>query len=277
MEAVTRDVVLHGPIDDAQLHALAARGPLHTLDLRDTALFTRRPARLLPRLRAVENLRLWCPATRAAVDAVSGIAGLHSLELLRLCGPGTLGRIADAGMLQQLFVASDGLRASDLLAISRSPSLRRLAAMNTSVTAAAFAALASMAQLDWLSLEDAGIGDAVAATLPRETPLRGLFLANNPLTDTGLRAIVRASGLRELDLWQTRVSLDGLALLQALPELDYLSLGHADPEASYEADALFAQLARLPRLRRLELDGVALSPRQQQRYSERFELRHFTR
>lgn len=265
-------VELHGPITPETIAALAQKGSLRQLYLRDGKRLDRRCGQALAVLPGVEYLQLWCPATRAAVVAALETPGLQTLQLFALHGPGTLRGFATGRTLQQLLVACAGLRTADLLAIAQSPTLREFAASDVAVTPQAMAALGAMPQLELLSLEACGIVDSTVAALPADGALRRLMLAANPLTDAGLRSIVRLSALRGLDLWQTQITLSGLAALADLPELESLSLGHAEPNDTFPPDALFALLAPLPRLSQLELDGIMLSPQQQALFAQRFSL-----
>lgn len=271
MEAA--EVDFPGLPEPAELRALATNPSLRALSISGKAVFSLRHAQAIASVPALERLRIWCPATRAAIAAVLQTPELEALHLLELHAGGTLRGFETARTLKALLVAAYGLRPDDLIAISRSPSLQTFFAMDATVTPQALAALAGMPELERLSLEDSRIDDAKVAVLLPDVRLQSLFLAGNPLTDTGLRTIVRLRALRELDLWQTPVTLAGIATLDALPELEYLSLGHADPAATFDPDALLPLLARLPKLQRLELDGIVLNARQHAAYAERFALK----
>ena len=165
------------------------------------------------------------------------------------------------------------LQPTDFAAIAQSPTLRALGADHSVITPATLDALLAMPRLEWLSLESSNIDDVLASRLRTGTPLRSLFLAVNPLTRVGLRHIVELETLRELDLWETGITLDDLELLQALPQLEYLSIGCGDPEHAtrrYDPDRLLPLLARLPLLQRLELDGIALDETQRAAFAARF-------
>jgi hypothetical protein len=267
-------IEFRGMPDAATLGALVENGPLPSLGIDSNSIFALRHARAIAALPGVQCLRIWAPATCAAIGVVLQTPGLERLTLREICTGAALRGFESAHALDTVSVSTFGKRPGNLLAIARSPALRLCFVMDAFGTRPEeLAALAAMPRLEKLSLESSDIDDSVAAALPPETRLHGLYLAANPITDAGLHAIVRASSLRELDLWETRVTIAGLALLEALPDLEYLSLGHADPAATFDPDALLPQLMRLPKLQRLELDGIVLDPRQRAAYSQRFALK----
>lgn len=266
-------IELEGPLTAGSLGALASRGPLQHLSIRDRAVFGLRQARELRSLPGIEHLRLFCPVTRAAASLVLEVPGLRVLELFELRAGGRLSGFDIPRSLERLHAPWYALQPGDFEAIARSFTLRAIGTGNAVITPAAFDALLAMPRLDWLSLESSGIDDALASRLRTGTPLRSLFLAVNPLTGTGLRHIAALESLRELDIWETGVTLDDLELLQALPQLEYLSLGCGDPEYAtrrYDPDHLLPLLARMPSLQRLELDGIALTETQRAAYAARF-------
>lgn len=260
--------------DAAALAALAEHGRLPSLSINCTSVFATRHARAIAALPGVGRLQIWAPATCSAIGVVLQTPGIERLELLEIRAGAALRGFESAHALDTLSIAMFGKRPGDLLAVARSPALRLCFVMDAFATRPEeLAALAAMPRLEKLSLENCDIDDKAAAALPSDTRLHGLFLASNPITDAGLQALVRASSLRELDLWETRVTVAGVALLEALPDLEYLSLGHADPTNTFDPDVLLPQLMRLPKLQRLELDGIALDPRQREAYERRFALK----
>lgn len=264
---------LEGPLTSGCLSALASRGPLQSLSIDDRAVFGLRQARELLSLPGIEHLRLFCPVTRAAASLVLEVPGLRVLEVFELRAGGSLSGFHIPRSLERIHWSWHALHPGDFEAIARSLTLRAIGTGDAVITPAAFDALLAMPRLDWLSLESSGIDDALASRLRTGTSLRSLFLAINPLTRAGLRHIVRLESLRELDLWKTAITLDDLDLLQALPQLEYLSIGCGEPEDAtrrYDPDRLLPLLARLPSLQRLELDGIVLNETQRAAYAARF-------
>lgn len=266
-------IELQGPVTPGSLRVLADRGALGQLSIRDKAVFGLRQARELLSSPGIDWLRLWCPVTRAAASLLLEVPDLRVLDLLTLQTGGHLRGFEQSRMLECLYCACFSLEPRDFEVIARSHTLRALAATDAVITPQSFDALLAMPRLERLSLESSGIDDALASCLRTGTPLRSLFLALNPLTRTGLRHIVALETLRELDLWETGITLDDLELLQALPQLEYLSIGCGDPEDAarrYDPERLLPLLARLPSLQRLELDGIVLDETQRAAYAARF-------
>lgn len=266
-------IALEGPLAAGSLRALASHGPLQHLSIHDRAVFGLRQARELTSLPGIERLRLFCPVTRAAASVLLEVPGLRVLELFELRAGGKLSGFDIPRSLERAHWSWYALQPGDFEAIAQSLTLRAIGTGDAVITPAAFDALLAMPRLDWLSLESSGIDDALASRLRTGTALRSLFLAVNPLTRAGLRHIVRLESLRELDLWKTAITLDDLDLLQALPQLEYLSIGSGDPEDAtrrYDPDRLLPRLARLPSLQRLELDGIVLNETQRAAYAARF-------
>jgi hypothetical protein len=276
-ENIGPSVELRGPLAAGSLRALASRGPLHFLSVRDRAVFGLGQARELLSLPGIDALSLSCPVTRAAASLLLDVPGLRRLELFDLRAGSALRGFEAPRKLEQLYCPTCTLQPVDFEAIARSPTLRMVSADDAIVTPAAFDALMSMPRLEWLSLESCQIDDALASRLRTGTALRSLFLPLNPLTRAGLRHIVTLESLRELDLWETDITLEDLDLLAALPQLEYLSIGVGDPDGprqTYDPDRLLPMLARLPSLQRLELDGIDLDETQRAAYAARFaELR----
>lgn len=266
-------IQLEGPLTAGCLDALASHGPLQSLSIDDHAVFGLRQARELLSLPGVDWLRLWCPATRAAASLLLEIPGLRVLELSELRTGGTLRGFDVPRTLERFYWPWYSLQPGDFAAIAQSPTLQTVGTGHSDFTSQDFDALLAMPRLESLDLESCGIDDALASRLRTGTSLRSLFLALNPLTRAGLRHIVALESLRELDLWETAITLDDLELLQALPQLEYLSIGCGDPEQAthrYDPDRLLPLLARLPSLQRLELDGIVLDETQRAAYAARF-------
>lgn len=214
------------------------------------------------------------PATRSAVRRLLEIPGLRLLAVLFLAKPGRLCNFEAATELEH-FSSYDVRGETDLLAIARCPALRELFAMDCHLTARALDALLALPHLKCLSLERAGIDDALAGRFVQSAKLERLHIPSNPLGRAGLAQIVRLEQLRELDLWATPLSIDDLDLLQQLPQLEYLSLGGGDAaeleRLGLTAAALLARLSALPVLRRVELDGIVVDETQRAAFAARFD------
>ena len=260
---------LEGQIDLARLQALAAQGRIDTLMLYTPQLLDSSLAAGLAEAWEIGHLRLLCPVTRSALRRVTGLHGLHTLELSSLRAPGRLGGFDKAGDLHSV-IAPHCLYESDLRAIAASPGVHTLDAHASKLTPRALDAVLEMPRLECLLLGGGALTDALAPRLPRGSRIRALNLAYAPLSRSGLAQVLRMPALRELDLWSTPLQLDDLDLLAGLPQLESLSLGHWDDERKFDGAALLAKLAPLPALRTVSLDGVILDQSTRAAFKARF-------
>jgi Leucine-rich repeat (LRR) protein len=85
---------------------------------------------------------------------------------------------------------------------------------------ASLTAIAALPELQYLDIEECGITDAGLAQLVSATSLKTLVLTmNQGITDTSIEPLSRLTGLRELRINQTGISLGGVQkLASALPD-----------------------------------------------------------
>jgi len=76
----------------------------------------------------------------------------------------------------------------------------------------------------WVDLEHRGINDELLTAFHDMPYVTNLYLAANPISDEGLRHVVRMKQLERLSLWRTGVSDDGLSGLAGMKQLIGLDL-----------------------------------------------------
>ncbi|MBI4602403.1 MAG: hypothetical protein HY721_10635 [Planctomycetes bacterium] len=130
--------------------------------------------------------------------------------------------------------------------------LRELELHGAEVTDADLEHLAALTNLRSLSLRETAVTDAGLGHLQRLSRLESLDLRGEKVQGPGLRHL--PSGLLDLDLSDTKVSTSRLAHLPRLPSLESLDLNRLPID-----DAAIEILRSYPSLRRLELDGTAVT------------------
>lgn len=262
-------VALQGHITAARILDACADAPIGQLSISRSAWFGVKAASALPALRSVERLWLWCAVTRPAMRHVIATTGLRVLDLLQIKGPGRLRDFADAHTLE-VFRCNHCLREDDLLELSRCPSLREIGVQGADLTPRAWNALLRLPALQSLDLEGTAFDDRMAAGLLRAPALSALDLGATRITRVGLAHIARMHRLRSLDLWQTALEVGDLEPLADLPALEYLSFGEVEGAQRHDAGALVQRLVAMPALRRVWIDGIALSAAQRATLVARF-------
>ena len=220
--------------------------------------FTAAIARGLVGIHSLDRLWLWHHATPAALRYVFAIPKLRVLDLMGIAYPGRLAGFA-AAVIEE-FRCNSGLRASDLLEITTSTSLKELSAHSADLSMRAMTALMAMPRLQSLDIEGTGFDDEMAALLVGNVSLHSLEVGRTKLSRKGLAHLCTMKNLRSLDLWSTRITEDDLELLAGLP-LEYLSIGRIDDEqfAPFSTVTVMKKLEALPALKRIWLDGLELS------------------
>ena len=119
-----------------------------------------------------------------------------------------------------------------------------------------FRAIATLTQLEWLSLENLKVSNATLATLASLTNLKTLTLdlvTSDRPTLSHLPALPR---LEALDLSQSNIDDDDLRRLAVLPHLKSISLGNGFSRGSQRlTPAGIAELAAVESLEEVELEG----------------------
>ena len=264
------NAALEGDFATADIAALAARGAIAQLSVTQrTTPLTDPIARGLAPLASVDYFWLWCTTTRAALRHVFALPRLRELHLSGIAAPGRLRGVADAAHLQVF--RSSWMTETDLLELSRSRTLVELGVRGSKITPRVIEAFVAMPKLASLDVEDTHFDDAMARQLSVSTAITALWVGQTRLTRDGLAALCRMRQLRSLDLWMTRITVEDLALLATLPNLESLTLGSydGDPDALRGAEIVPA-LRKIKSLKTLWLDGVALNPSTRRAIEKRY-------
>jgi hypothetical protein len=260
---------LEGAFTAADVQSLRKLGHIEKLSITKGPRITAKTSRALSTLASVTWLWLWCEITRTAMRHVIAIRGLRDLDILGMTGPGILEGFASAGSLERIR-ANFGMTEQDLLEICRCRSLREIGAQNARLTPPVFEALLGLPQLEALDLEATDFDDEMAEQISSSDRLASLDVGAGKLSRHGLTHICKMKQLRSLDLWATRIEQDDVELLRDLPRLEYLSIGDYEGGKRFDAELLLPRLIGMPSLKRVWLDGVALTPDQRAQLEVRF-------
>jgi formylglycine-generating enzyme required for sulfatase activity len=228
--------------------------------------------RRLARSRRLKSLRISGTASRGLVlDQFQG-APLESFACDHLDDEGAQG-LGKFSTLREVSIAGSPITGLGLAAIARLPRLQQLDLSRcASLRDADFAVLGSAYELGYLQLVQTEAGDQAALELSRLNNLRELQIGSGQLTDAGLRQLCRIVSLRNFqvtseavgvtdaglaDLWRLvnlhslgiaapQVTGSGLATLNELPALEWLSL-----QGTHIADIACEQAAKSDSLRQL--------------------------
>ena len=137
-----------------------------------------------------------------------------------------------------------------IVPITRLTGLRKLGLSGVGVSPGGLALLAELPRIEELSTP-LGLSDAGVAEIAKMQSIKRLHVAQDQLTDAGLRSLGKLASLEVLDLYgNPRMTDDGLKALTHLHSLRYLRLGKEGPFT----DRGMAHLASLPSLKVLWLD-----------------------
>ena len=262
-------VSLKGEILQKDIKALASRGTITKLSLTDAPLLTVKEAQAFAFLPPVHWLWLWREVARSAMKDVISIPELRTLDMMNLAGRGKLASFANAERLE-VFRCNHCLTAADLLAVAEGPSLREIGAQGAEISATVLDRLLAVPKLDSLDLEATEFTDEMARQVSQSTRLLSLDLGATRITKKGLAHICRMGQLRSLDLWETQLDQKDVELLKALPNLEYVSVGTFSGKEKFDAKVLLRQLAEMPSLRRIWLDGVRVDEWQREELEKRY-------
>ena len=140
--------------------------------------------------------------------------------------------------------------------------LRELGIQNAELTSEVIESLMDLKHLRVLDVEGTCFNDEMAEKVASSKRLEVLDIGATKITRAGLQHLVSMRRLRSLDLWATKLTEEDLALLVQMPNLAYLSVGNCDGLPSLDATRMVALLLSLPALKRVWLDGIALTAAQ---------------
>src|SRR5436190_784981 len=166
------------------------------------------------------------------------------------------------GSIAEVSLARTWATDEDLSFVARISTIKRLDLAFTLITDKGVKELEQLRQLEELNLETAeALTDASMNYVKNIPTLRKLNVRGIDITDVGMPAIAQMTGLRSLDLSHTMLEDVGLEHLPALSDLEELYLG-GDMITGINLNflKLLPKLARLTKLRRLNMSGAHLTP-----------------
>ena len=261
---------LEGVISDEDFLLLSKLPHIDKLSVIKQPLITESIAKRFSSIQSINSLWLWCTTTRAAMQHITTLEGLNTLDLLSLKKPGKLINFANAENLRVLRCNND-MNEADLLEVANLPNLEELGAQNSEVTKRALNALLRMPNLKKLDLEATKFDDKWAKRLAASETITHLDIGAGRLTNKGLKEICKMSQLQSLDIWWTNVDERGLDLLANLPNLDYLSIGGYDGQTTLTAKGVIPRLEAIKSLKKVWLDGISLTEAENKTLKERYE------
>ena len=237
----------------------AALGALARLEIADLGS-TRVGAKTVAALRGLPLHELFLNHTRVRGE-VATLAPLAPW-LVRFDVSGTahhptdqeLAWLANAPNLIEIGVSGAKLHDPLALRLVKLPGLREIRMAETPITAATIHAIAGRTDLEEVDLGDTPVDDASAAALISAPGMRVVRLDGTPITDAAL-ATTPGAKLAELYVSRTVVGDQGLAILDSVPHLAALGLGHTQI-----GGATFDRIAKLGELHTLVLSDVHVSP-----------------
>lgn len=231
--------------------------PIDTLNISGIRLFDEKLARAVSSWEPIRKINLWTTSTKAALRQVLDVHGVEEINVLGLSKHGSLKGMPKPETLHTFRCGS--LSSEDLREIAGLPGLRILGAQYASLSNAAVSRLVGMDALVDLDLEGSDLTDDLAAILSTSDSIVSLAITATRVGPKGLQGISRMAQLRELDIWALRIEESDLECLGALGNLEYLSVGGYQEQTVLTAKGVLPRLARLPSLKRLWLDGIAVT------------------
>lgn len=205
-------------VDDSAADALAELPSLEKITLAGTQIGDA----TLRDLARLENLSgLYLADTNVSDDGLAALAGLPRLERLDLTrtkvrGPG-LEAVAKLPALRSLWLDGTSLDADAPTRLAASPSLVYLSMNATGARGEALASLKEIKTLETLYLDDNDLSDADVVQLSEARQLTNtLSLYGSPITDASVESLGKFSGLQTLKIEETRITPEGLAMLQRI-------------------------------------------------------------
>ncbi|MFC3147578.1 leucine-rich repeat domain-containing protein [Piscinibacterium candidicorallinum] len=228
-------------------------------------------AREMRRLKAVDQVWLWCNTTRDALSELVMLPGLRVLDVLSLEGSARLSGFSHATALEEVRI-NHYLKAEDVLDVAGCSTIKELGIQSATLTPAVVDALIALPNLASLDVEGTNLDDPMLECLCSKRSLTQLDIGATAITRRGLTAVCASMPqLHSLDLWSTKLTLDDLQLLTKLPKLEYLSVGDLEGLCDWDQVLLTRLLLDLPALKRVWIDGVEIDNAHREMLSTKLE------
>ncbi|MHA3914321.1 leucine-rich repeat domain-containing protein [Halovulum sp. GXIMD14793] len=262
-------VSIEEPLSVAKLRQLNPHKPIDAFYASGGGVFDVKWAQVLSSWPSIRSIRVYNIVTRAAFRQLLSVPGLEEINVSGFHDHGSLKGMLLPSSFRNL--RASGLKTDDLVHIADLPSLNTLSAQHSSFSQRALRKLASHSELKSLDLKWGGLDDEKAATLAKSKSITDLCVCANRVGRQGLKSICEMRQLRELDIWALDITENDLDLLQALPDLEYLSVGGYDEQTVLTAKGVLPRIAQLPSLKKLWLDGIPLSKAEVAQLEEQYE------
>lgn len=240
-----------------RVRSLTPNTPIDALNISGIRLFDEKLARAVSSWQPIRKINLRTTSTKAALRQVLVVHGVEEINVLGLSKHGSLQGMPKPDPLHTLRCGS--LSSKDIREIAGLPGLRILSAQYSSLSHASVSRLVGMEALMDLDLEGSDLTDELAAILSMSSKIVSLAIGATRVGPNGLQSICRMAQLRELDIWALGIQESDLDCLEALGNLEYLSVGGYQEQTVLTAKGVLPRLARLPSLKRLWLDGIEVT------------------
>ena len=243
-----------------ELSVIAELKSLQSLDLRgceiDTAGF-----QSLQQLEKLKVLRLSGKgiATRLTPEDVSTLAGIDSLRALLLdffpISDQAVKNITQHTQLRELGLAGTGITDSSVPALFKMPQLKKLRLANTKITGKGLAMSGPDSQIVDLDISSCpNFDERHLKHLEKSAPLSKLNLYDCRVTNQGVRHLENLSDLKWLNLDKTLITDEALRSVGKLFQLEFLHIGSTQITAGG-----LPQLTALKRLNRLIITETSVT------------------
>lgn len=233
--------------------------PIEHLYIRSDKTVTTEVTRLIKDIGSVKKLTVWSPMTRTALRDCFSITGLESLNLFELVTPG---KLIDTSKAKQLKAVNYmGSSEIDLRIFSTLPKLTELKAHSSDWSIELLNRMVAK-PLKTLELEGCRLTYEMISVIATSTTIVNLDVYSSGLTGRGLAKIAQMRQLESLDIWETKICADDLALLVNLPNINYLSIGGYSAQRCLDMEKAIPYLLKMPNLTSIWIDNILLSDEQ---------------
>jgi internalin A len=216
-------------VGDDELRHLANLKTLKAIDLSDCNRVTIDGLKSLSQCPNLSFLKVW--GDKIDNEGMKHVAKMKSLKVLGLNDTSVddegIGLLADLG-LQEIHLFRTLAGDESLRVISQMPNMKTLNVRDTRLTDKGIEYLANLKDLEKLDLSECnspGITDACGQHLAKMANLKQLNLWSTKFTDEGLKHLTGLKNLTWLNLDNTGITDDGVAMLAEMPQLTWLHLG----------------------------------------------------
>jgi Leucine-rich repeat (LRR) protein len=236
---------------DAGLASIAKFRSVEVMHLEGNAGMSNDGLKALTQLPALRHLRLTGPFTDSAMTHLAAMPALRVLWLdtTNVTDAG-LQRLSQSKSIERLCLHwLDKITDRGVAHLRNMAQLKGLDVMHASLSDVSLKLLATMPNIDYLTVPNTGFTDAGVAHLNKLTGLKYLWVncaSNSPLTDESLRVVGQLPRLEKLHISGMGFTAKGVEHLFDLKALQVLSLSAPELDDSY-----LKQFAKLKSLRHL--------------------------